>query len=61
MSCSTLGRFKGPYISDPFALEQAELECIGLCSVNSSSCVVDYAAVDCCTVDLIPDNFPVNI
>lgn len=61
MSCGAEGRFVGPYISDPYALAQAKLECDGLCSVNGNSCVVDYAVVDCCTVDLIPDNFPVNI
>lgn len=61
MSCGTEGKFQGPYISDPYLLAQAKLECDGLCSVNSNSCVVDHAAVDCCTVDLIPDNFPVNI
>ena len=61
MSCDTLGRWVGPYISDPYARAQAELECAGQCAVNGNSCVSDYAVADCATCDLIPDNFPVNI
>lgn len=61
MSCGTLGKYVSPYISDPYALAQAQLECDGLCSVNGSSGVVGYAVVGCMTVGLIPANFPVNI
>lgn len=61
MTCGVTGKFVGPYISDPFLLAQAELECNGLCSINGESCVVDYAVVECSIVDNIPDNFPVNI
>jgi hypothetical protein len=61
MSCETLGRFRGPYISDPFIKAQLELECGGEgCSINGSSCVVGMAIVDCTVVDDIPDGFPVN-
>ena len=61
MTCGTQGKFVGPYISDPYALAQAELECNGLCSINQESCVADYAASDCSISDNVPDNFPVNI
>lgn len=61
MTCGAKGKFVGPYISDPFAYEQAKKECNGLCSINGSSCVVEYAVVDCTVVDDIPENFPVNI
>ena len=61
MSCQIAAKFAGPYISDPFALAQALLECDGLCSINGTSCVSDYAVADCSIADNIPDNFPVNI
>lgn len=61
MSCNTQGRFVGPYISCPFALAQALLECEGLCSINGNSAVSDHAVADCSTADLIPDNYPVNL
>lgn len=61
MSCGAQGKLVGPYISDPFAYEQAKLECNGLCSVNGESCVSDYAVAECSICDNIPENFPVNI
>lgn len=61
MSCRTLGRFHGPYISDPFAAAQAALACVGLCTLNGTSCVADYAVAECAVCDNIPDNFPVNV
>jgi len=61
MSCGTQGRFVGLYITDPFLIAQGELECRGLCSINTSSCVTDFAAADCAVADDIPDGFPVNL
>lgn len=61
MSCGEQGRFAGPFISDPYALAQAELECEGLCSVNQLSCVANYASADCAIADNVPATFPVNI
>lgn len=61
MTCGAKGKFVGPYISDPWAREQAKKECNGLCSVNGESCVVNFATVECCIVENIPENFPVNI
>jgi hypothetical protein len=61
LSCETLGRFRGPFITDPFVRAQMEVECNGAaCSINGSSCVVGRAIVDCATVDDLPDGFPVD-
>lgn len=61
MSCGVTAKFRSPYISDPFAAAQAALLCVGLCNINATSCVADYALADCAVADNIPENFPVNI